>query len=149
MIHVAFDAQAANEDAPDSVTSNAISPALAPAPTSGLAAPDLAALPAIEPRFAPIGSGMASYYGRQFAGARTASGQRFDPDALTAAHRTLPFGSQVRVTNPVTGAAVVVTINDRGPFHANRVIDLSDAAADQIGIRRAGSGIVQLAVLSR
>lgn len=96
----------------------------------------------------PIGGGVASYYGRQFTGARTASGQRFDPDGLTAAHRTLAFGTKVQVKNPRTGDTVVVTINDRGPFHSNRVIDLSDAAAEQIGIRRQGSGRVELAVLS-
>jgi len=101
-----------------------------------------------EPRFEPIGSGVASYYGDELAGNRTASGQRFDPDALTAAHRTLPFGSKVRVTFAKTGESVVVTINDRGPFHGNRVIDLSEAAARQIGMARAGSGKVELALLS-
>ncbi|EIZ80819.1 putative lipoprotein precursor (RlpA-like) [Novosphingobium sp. Rr 2-17] len=95
-----------------------------------------------------IEGGVASFYGRHLAGARTASGQRFNPDALTAAHRTLAFGTKVQVTNPKTGDTVVVTINDRGPFHSNRVIDLSDAAAQQVGILRAGSGRVELAVLS-
>lgn len=105
--------------------------------------------PAIEtPAFQPIKGGMASFYGRELAGARTASGQRFDPAGLTAAHRTLPLGTRVQVTNPRTGDSVIVTINDRGPFHSNRVIDLSEAAARQIGIVRAGSGMVQLAVLS-
>lgn len=99
------------------------------------------------PVLAPIGGGMASYYGRELAGARTASGQRFDPAGFTAAHRTLPFGTRVQVTNPATGDSVVVTINDRGPFHGNRVIDLSEAAARRIGIARTGSGKVQLAVL--
>jgi rare lipoprotein A len=94
-----------------------------------------------------IPGGIATFYGRHLAGARTASGARYAPDALTAAHRTLPFGTQLQVTNPRTGASVVVTINDRGPFHSNRILDLSDAAADQIGIRSAGSGAVQLAVL--
>jgi rare lipoprotein A len=99
------------------------------------------------PAFHAIPGGVATFYGRHLAGARTASGARYAPDALTAAHRTLPFGTQLQVTNPRTGASVVVTINDRGPFHSNRVLDLSDAAADQIGIRSAGSGAVQLAVL--
>lgn len=98
--------------------------------------------------FQPIGSGIASYYGRHLAGARTANGERFNPDALTAAHRTLPFGTQVQVTNPSTGDSVVVTINDRGPFHGNRVIDLSDAAAEEIGLIRRGAGKVELAVLA-
>ena len=98
------------------------------------------------PVYQPIGSGMASYYGPELAGARTASGARFDPAALTAAHRTLPFGTRVQVTNAATGDSVIVTINDRGPFHGNRVIDLSQAAAQEIGIARMGSGLVQLAV---
>lgn len=95
----------------------------------------------------PIAGGVASFYGRHLKGARTASGQRYAPDQLTAAHRTLPFGTQVQVTNSANGESVVVTINDRGPFHGNRVIDLSDAAADEIGITRMGSGKVELAVL--
>lgn len=108
---------------------------------------DIAAAPIPEaPQFQSIGSGMASFYGRELAGARTASGQRFDPAGLTAAHRTLPLGTKVQVTNPRTGDSVVVTINDRGPFHSNRVIDLSEAAARRIGIARMGSGMVQLAV---
>lgn len=98
--------------------------------------------------FHVIGSGMASYYGHELAGNRTASGDRFDPAALTAAHRTLPFGTQVQVTFAATGDSVIVTINDRGPFHGNRVIDLSEAAARQIGLARTGHGIVRLAVLS-
>ncbi|KTR84983.1 lipoprotein [Novosphingobium barchaimii] len=89
---------------------------------------------------------MASYYGHELAGNRTASGERFNPADLTAAHRTLPLGSKVRVTNPRTGDSVIVRINDRGPFHGNRLIDLSEAAAREIGIRAAGSGKVELAV---
>ena len=94
----------------------------------------------------PIGMGMASWYGREFAGRRTASGERFDPAEYTAAHRTLPFGSRVRVTS-ASGRSVVVRINDRGPFHGGRVIDLSEAAAAELGIVRAGSGRVELALL--
>ncbi|HEY6815579.1 MAG TPA: septal ring lytic transglycosylase RlpA family protein [Croceibacterium sp.] len=93
-----------------------------------------------------IGSGVASWYGREFAGRRTASGERFDPAGYTAAHRTLPFGSRVRVTN-ASGESVVVRINDRGPFHGGRVIDLSQAAAAELGIVRSGSGRVELALL--
>ena len=109
--------------------------------------------PAIEPAPAPLADevvadipdGVASWYGPGFAGRKTASGERFNPAEYTAAHRTLPFGSRVRVT--LGGRSVVVRINDRGPFHGGRVIDLSQAAADQIGIRRAGSGRVELALL--
>jgi rare lipoprotein A len=92
-----------------------------------------------------IPDGVASWYGREFAGHRTASGERFDPAQYTAAHRTLPFGSRVRVTR--NGHSVVVRINDRGPFHGGRVIDLSQAAAEELGIRSAGSGQVELALL--
>ena len=93
-------------------------------------------------------SGMASWYGPGFHGRRSASGEMFDQNALTAAHRTLPFGTQVRVTNLGTGQSVVVRINDRGPFSHGRVIDLSAAAAGQIGLRASGVGRVQVDVLS-
>ena len=95
-----------------------------------------------------LGTGIASYYGKAFAGRPTANGERFDPAQLTAAHRTLPFGSQVRVTNPRTGRSVVVRINDRGPFVRGRTIDLSRAAAEQVGIVSAGHGEVQLELLA-
>ena len=94
-----------------------------------------------------IPDGVASWYGARFAGRKTASGERFDPDQYTAAHRTLPFGSRVRVTHD--GRSVVVRINDRGPFHDGRVIDLSRAAAEDLGIRHAGQGRVELALLER
>jgi len=94
-----------------------------------------------------LGSGMASYYGSELAGRRTASGERFDPADLTAAHRTLPFGSKVRVTNTRTGQSVVVRINDRGPFARGRVIDVSRAAASRIGLIGPGHGEVSLALL--
>jgi rare lipoprotein A (peptidoglycan hydrolase) len=82
-------------------------------------------------------SGIASYYGYG-AGSQTASGQRFNPNAMTAAHRSLPFGTKVRVTNKRNGKTVVVTINDRGPFIRGRVIDLSTAAAGVIGMKSSG-----------
>lgn len=94
-----------------------------------------------------IGGGAASYYGNELAGNPTASGENFDPNKLTAAHRTLPLGSRVRVTNPDNGESVVVRINDRGPFHGNRVIDLSLAAAREIGLLRSGVGQVRMALL--
>lgn len=95
----------------------------------------------------PVGEGSASYYGAELAGNPTASGERFDPDQLTAAHRTLPLGSRVRVTNVRTGASVVVRINDRGPFHGQRIIDLSREAARQIGLLRRGTGRVRVELL--
>jgi peptidoglycan lytic transglycosylase len=73
--------------------------------------------------------GTASFYGNAHRGVRTASGERYDPDALTAAHRTLPFGTRLRVTNVANGRSVVVRVNDRGPFIASRTLDLSLAAA--------------------
>ena len=93
----------------------------------------------------PIQSGGASWYGPGFQGKRTANGERFNTHALTAAHRSLPFGSRVQVTNERTGRSVVVRINDRGPFVGGRVIDLSKAAAQAVGI--SGVGKVKLARL--
>ncbi|HWW58751.1 MAG TPA: septal ring lytic transglycosylase RlpA family protein [Sphingopyxis sp.] len=95
-----------------------------------------------------IGGGVASYYGTELAGNRTASGERFDPGQLTAAHRSLPFGSMVRVTNTSNGDSVVVRINDRGPFAHGRVIDVSTAAAREIGMHRSGTARVKLALLN-
>jgi rare lipoprotein A len=94
----------------------------------------------------PIQSGMASYYGTE-SGSQTASGARFIPSAMTAAHRSLPFGTKVLVTNKSNGRSVVVTINDRGPFVGGRVIDLSTGAAGAIGMLGAGVARVSLEVL--
>ena len=94
-----------------------------------------------------IGGGMASYYGNELAGNRTASGERFNPSQLTAAHRSLPFGSRVRVTNTANGDSVIVRINDRGPFSHGRVIDVSHSAAREIGMHRSGTARVKLALL--
>jgi rare lipoprotein A len=88
--------------------------------------------------------GKASWYGPGFEGKRTASGERFDPDALTAAHRTLPFGTRLEVTYPRTGESVVVRINDRGPYAHGRIIDLSEAAAEEIGLKSRGEGVVEI-----
>lgn len=91
--------------------------------------------------------GVASWYGQEFAGRTTANGEIFDPMLLTAAHRTLPFNTVVDVKNPKTGQTVRVRINDRGPFVNNRLIDLSYAAAQQIGLIEPGSGDVDLAIV--
>ncbi|NEQ79273.1 MAG: septal ring lytic transglycosylase RlpA family protein [Moorea sp. SIO2I5] len=91
--------------------------------------------------------GMASWYGPGFHGRRTASGERFNQYALTAAHRTLRFGTRVRVTNMRNGRSVIVRINDRGPHSRSRVIDLSRAAARVIGVERSGTAAVRLEVL--
>jgi rare lipoprotein A len=93
-------------------------------------------------------SGQASYYGNSLAGHRTASGERYDPRAFTAAHRTLPLGTTVRVTRVDTGQSVVVRITDRGPFgSAHRIIDLSHAAAERLHMIRQGVAEVHLDVL--
>jgi rare lipoprotein A len=89
-------------------------------------------------------TGRASWYGRGFHGRRTANGERYDMHALTAAHRTLPLGSYVRVTNPATSRSVVVRINDRGPYARGRVIDLSMAAANALDMRHAGTARVKI-----
>ncbi len=90
-----------------------------------------------------VQSGVASWYGREFAGRRTSSGMRFDPMRLTCAHRTLPLGARVLVTSQETGRSVVVTVNDRGPYAGpDRIIDLSGAAAARIGMVRDGLNIV-------
>ena len=88
--------------------------------------------------------GRASYYGQNFHGRRTSSGERFDSQMLTAAHPTLPIPSYARVTNLSNGKTVVVRVNDRGPFHANRVMDLSYAAAQKLGFVRAGTAQVRV-----
>jgi rare lipoprotein A len=90
-------------------------------------------------------SGMASYYGNE-SGSKTASGQRFNQNAMTCAHRSLPFGTKLRVTHG--GNSVVVTVNDRGPFVRGRVLDLSTAAARAVGLTGAGVGRVTAEVIS-
>ena len=89
-------------------------------------------------------TGLASWYGRQFHGRKTASGETFDMNGLTAAHRSLPLNCYVKVTNKTNGKSVVVKVNDRGPFHGNRVMDLSYGAAKQLGITNKGVGNVSI-----
>lgn len=89
-------------------------------------------------------TGWASYYK---SGKRTANGERFNPNGMTAAHRKLPFGTKVRVTNLKTGKSIVVRINDRGPFIKNRVIDLSLGAAKVVGLTRSGIAKVSFFVV--
>ncbi|NJK34055.1 MAG: septal ring lytic transglycosylase RlpA family protein [Oscillatoriales cyanobacterium SM2_2_1] len=94
-------------------------------------------------------TGLASWYGPGLAGRPSASGEIFNPDQLTAAHPSLPFGTLVRVINPTNGRSVVVRINDRGPFHGNRVLDLSTAAARELGIISVGVATIRMEVLGR
>lgn len=104
-----------------------------------------AATPMASPQeIAPLARGKASWYGLKFHGRRTASGERFDMNELTAAHQTLPFGTRVRVRNETNGREVVVRINDRGPRLRDRIIDLSKAAAAQLGFLHKGEARVVL-----
>jgi rare lipoprotein A len=90
---------------------------------------------------------VASWYGQQHQGLKTASGEIFDKNKLTAAHRTLPFGTRLRVTNVENGKTVVVRVNDRGPYVAGRVLDLSYGAAQALGMTGAGVARVEAVVL--
>jgi rare lipoprotein A len=100
--------------------------------------------PSPAPQAVAFESGEASYYAKRFQGRRTASGERYDMHALTAAHRTLPFGSYARVSDRASARSVIVRINDRGPFARGRVIDLSYAAAALLGLQRKGSAQVTI-----
>jgi rare lipoprotein A len=116
----------------------------------GFAADDLSGeLPAVEmPNgLRRVEEGLASFYGQRFAGRRTASGLPFDPAAATAAHKSLPFGTSVRITNLENGRSVTATINDRGPHVGGRIVDVSHALARQLGFVRAGMARVQVEVL--
>jgi rare lipoprotein A len=97
-----------------------------------------------QPNF--VQTGMASWYGRGLKGGKTASGERFDPEELTAAHRTLPFGATVRVTNLRNKRSVVVRITNRGPFIRGRIIDVSPAAARELRMVKSGVARVRLEV---
>lgn len=103
-----------------------------------------AKIEAVEQAFETVGEGQASYYGRELEGNRTASGERFAAEGFTAAHRTLPLGTRLRVTNLANGRSVIVRINDRGPFVRSRLIDVSLAAAREINMVRSGHAQVKL-----
>jgi rare lipoprotein A len=94
-----------------------------------------------------IEEGNASYYADSLDSNKTASGEAYDKDAMTAGHRTLPFGTKVKVTYLKTGKSVEVVINDRGPYADNRIIDVSGAAAQELGLTDDGEGRVRLEVL--
>jgi rare lipoprotein A len=132
-----------------------LAPSLGKARAQATIAPGTGAEPAAArrdaaPAAAPVSardSGTIAWYGRRFAGRRTASGERFDPAALTMAHRTLPFGTRVRITDPASGKSVVVRVNDRGPTQPDRIGDVSREAARQLGMVRRGLAQVELEVL--
>ncbi|UVM37951.1 septal ring lytic transglycosylase RlpA family protein [Pseudomonas sp. B21-017] len=92
-------------------------------------------------------TGLASYYGAKHHGKRTASGERFNQHGLTAAHRQLPFGTRVKITNLNNDRSCVVRINDRGPYSRGRLIDVSREAADQLGMLRSGTAKVRVQAL--
>jgi rare lipoprotein A len=104
-------------------------------------------LAGLVPTLADIGH--ASYYGRELAGRKTASGEVFRPEGLTAAHRTLPLGTRVKVTNLSNGKAVILRINDRGPFVRGRMIDVSHGAARVLGFASVGTARVKIERLSQ
>ena len=101
--------------------------------------------PAVGAAYSQVG--MASWYGGKFHGRKTAGGQRYDMHAMTAAHKTLPFGTRVRVTNLANRRSVVLTINDRGPFVKGRVVDVSKRAAEVLRFKHQGTAQVRLEVL--
>jgi len=142
-------------DRPDPVTIgtgkagvNGVTAAAAPPPPQDLELEDEPLPPESTPG-TPEPGGAASYYGSELEGQPTASGERFNPEGLTAAHRSLPLGTRVRVTNLSNNREVIVRINDRGPFHGNRVIDLSRAAARELGFLQRGTANVKLEKLPR
>jgi rare lipoprotein A len=94
-------------------------------------------------------TGLVSWYGQKFAGKKMANGEKFDPSKLTAAHRSLPFGTQVRLICRKTQREVIVTITDRGPVQKTRTLDISRAAADALGIRDRGIARVEIEPLKR
>jgi peptidoglycan lytic transglycosylase len=93
--------------------------------------------------------GKASWYGQWHAGRLTANGERFNPQAMTCAHRTLPLGSVVKVTNVATGKEVALQVNDRGPYVKGRILDLSEAAARELGVEDQGVMVVRLEPISQ
>jgi rare lipoprotein A len=118
----------------------AATPAMAGAPRGHCAAPVV-----VWEKAPSCSRGIASWYGRELRGHRTASGERFNPKELTAAHPTLPFQTRLKVTNPRNGRTVTVRVNDRGPGNG-RAIDLSEAAARQLGIHDRGFALVEMQV---
>ena len=140
----------ANQDSASDPEPASTSPAPAASePETAITTPAVQPLPPLPapPSVVSVSTGEASWYGPGFYGNRTANGELFRPGTLTAAHRTLPFGTKVRVTNLWNGRSTVVRINDRGPFHGRRVIDLAHGAANQLGVVASGIAQVKLEVL--
>ena len=138
--------EAEDSEVVEDVPASAPSSHSAPKPETAITAPAVQPPPA-QPSVVSVSTGEASWYGPGFYGNRTANGEVFRPGTLTAAHRTLPFGTKVRVTNLWNGRSAVVRINDRGPFIGHRVIDLAHGAATQLGLVASGIAQVKLEVL--
>jgi rare lipoprotein A len=134
-----------------SIVQSSTAAAPAPEPKSSLAAAP-SAEPSADATVVPASTksmkGLAAVYSDKFNGRKTASGQKFCQNQLTAAHRSLPLGTKVRVTNVQNSKSIEVRINDRGPFHTRRVIDLSTAAAAKVGMGRKGIALVKLEVVN-
>jgi len=117
--------------------------------SNGLSAESAAPATSVESAPAPTTeTGLAAVYSDKLHGHRTASGQKYDRNKLTAAHKTLPFGTKVKITNTKNNKSVVVSINDRGPVQPDRVLDISPRAAGALGISRKGMGEVHVQVLN-
>jgi rare lipoprotein A len=125
-------AQAQSASAPAAAAAPAATPAVLAAPAKA------AAKEAVKAVAGDASEGKIAFYGRKFAGRKTASGERFNPNAMTMAHKTLPFGTLVKVTNLKTKRSVVVRVNDRGPSTPDRIGDVTSAAATKLKMRRAG-----------
>lgn len=121
------------------VLCTSVAVAQAPAPASAAAsAPEPTASAPVAAAGGVTESGKLAWYGRKFTGRKTASGEAYNPNALTMAHKTLPFGTLVKVTNPKNGKSVTLRVNDRGPTQGDRVGDVSQAAARKLGMTRSG-----------
>jgi rare lipoprotein A len=123
---------------------NALAQGAQPAPSP----PPQPAAPAATPPASGTESGKLAYYGRKFAGRKTASGERYNPDALTMAHKTLPFGTKVNVTNKANGKSVELRVNDRGPTKGDRLGDVSLAASQKLGFGKAGTIDADIQIVS-
>jgi rare lipoprotein A len=138
VVHAADDAQ------------KAAPPATPAAASSTTATPPAPAAPAVALASAASGeTGLAAVYNHRLNGHKTSSGQRYDANQLTAAHKTLPFGTKLKVTNVKNHKSVIVTINDRGPTQQGRILDISTAAAKQLGIRPTGMAEVSTEVVAK
>lgn len=113
-------------------------------PPAGWPTPDA---PARKKAGGPVSQGTASWYGPKYHGRTTANGERFDMEALTAAHRSLPFGTRIRVTNLRNGRELVLRVNDRGPYIDGRILDVSRRAARELGFLKAGLAMVRIEVM--